>query len=198
MQTRILDILTNEQLLRLSGACADDGRPLAHQVFFDADCWEVPGRFHQLAQMPRPLSPGASGPGRRPFRPQLWHREPTLFLADGRQAGSCSATRNWLRSGVPARQLRVQSVGRGAPLDRAWWGRSWGRYRRPRDQSDYVQAGAEDLERIPAPGSPVWWRARAGRGGRYTGFRATRRRTTLNRLRQRPGPGTTLRCSRTS
>ncbi|MES2484225.1 MAG: OmpA family protein [Pseudomonadota bacterium] len=161
MQTRILDILTNEQLLRLSGACADDGRPLAHQVFFDADCWEVPDDFtsflkchaHYLLEHPglvALLSGHSYGTGSQRF----------FWLMGDRRA---HAVRHALvRSGVPARQLRVQSVGEARPSIELG-GQELGRYRR-RVTIDYVQAGAEDLERIPAPGSPVWWRAVLGAG----------------------------------
>ncbi len=45
-QTQIL--LTREQELRASGECDDDGRPLARQVFFEADNWLVPESYGNL------------------------------------------------------------------------------------------------------------------------------------------------------
>lgn len=161
MQIRILDILTNEQLLRLSGACADDGRPLAHHVFFEADCWEVPDEFtgflkchaHYLLEHPglvAVLSGHSYGIGSQRF----------FWLMGDRRA---HAVRHALvRAGVPSSQLRVQSVGEARPsIELA--GDELGRYRR-RVSIDYMQADAKDLERIPQPGSPTWWRAVLGAG----------------------------------
>jgi len=161
MQVRILDILTNEQLLRMSGACAPDGRPLAQQVFFEPDCWEISEDFlpllrthaHYLLQNPdlvAVLSGHSYGTGSQRY----------FWLMGDRRA---QAVRHALiRAGVPASQVRMQSVGEARPsIEMA--GGELARYRR-RVAIDYLRAGAKDLDRIAEPGSPNWWRAVLGAG----------------------------------
>ncbi len=161
MQVRILDILTNQQLLRMSGACADDGRPLAHQVFFEPDAWEVGDDFSRMLKShaqylaKRPdlvavLSGHSTGTGSQRY----------FWLMGDRRA--YAVRQAFIRAGVHARQLRVQSAGAARPsIELA--GEELARYRR-RVTIDYLTVGAEDLERIPRPGSPVWWRAVLGAG----------------------------------
>jgi len=190
VQTRILDILTNEHLLRLSGACADDGRPLAHQVFFDADCWEIPDDFgdflkcHAQYLLAHPdlvaiLSGHSYGTGSQRF----------FWLMGDRRAHAVRHA--FVRAGVPAHQLRVQSVGEARPLIEQG-GQELGRYRR-RVTIDYAQAGAEDLERIPAPGSATWWRSVLGAGPmhRLPGHQPARRGQSSSAA-SRPGNSTSV------
>jgi hypothetical protein len=164
VQIRILDILTKEQLLRLSAACAEDGRPLAHQVFFEPDCWEITDDFNPLLHrhaawlIQRPdlvavLSGHSTGTGSQRF----------FWLMGDRRA---HAVRQALvRAGVPAHQLRVQSAGEARPSIESG-GAELARYRR-RVTIDYVEADDASLSRIPQPGSAVWWRSVLGAGSMH-------------------------------
>src|SRR4051812_47356277 len=114
VQIRILDILTNEQLVRMSGACAANGKPLAQHVFFEPDAWEISEDFtgmlrtHAAWLLKRPnlvavLSGHSTGTGSQRF----------FWLMGDRRA---HAVRHGLiRAGVPAGQLRVHSVGEARP-----------------------------------------------------------------------------------
>ena len=48
MQHKTQTLLAREQTWRSTGACASDGRPLAHQVFFEPDNWLVPEDYALL------------------------------------------------------------------------------------------------------------------------------------------------------
>ena len=161
MQTRILEILTKEHVLRLSGACADDGRPLTQQVFFEPDCWEITDDFSAMLQMhaawliERPglvavLSGHSTGTGSQRF----------FWLMGDRRAHAVRQA--FVRAGVPAHQLRMQSAGEARPSIELG-GAELARYRR-RVTIDYVEAGDASLERIAQPGSPGWWRSVLGAG----------------------------------
>ncbi len=192
MQTRILDILTNEQLLRLSGACADDGRPLAHQVFFEPDAWEVGDEFARLLQsharylLQRPdlvavISGHSYGTGSQRY---FW------FMGDRR---ALTVRQAFARCGVPGHQLRIQSVGEARPSIESG-GPELARWRR-RVTIDYVPAGAADLERIPAPGSADWWRSVLGAGPLHRlpgAMPAAARRAQSSSAASRPGNSTSV------
>jgi hypothetical protein len=192
VRTRILDILTNEQLLRLSGASADDGRPLAHHVFFEADCWEVGDDFADLLQrhahylLSRPelvavISGHSTGTGSQRF---FW------LMGDRRALAVRHALK---RCGVPGAQLRIQSAGEARPSIESG-GPELGRWRR-RVTIDYVAADAEDLAHIPSPGSPDWWRAALGAGPlhRLPGtMRAPGGRAQSSSAASRPGNSTSV------
>jgi len=48
VQHKTQTLLAREEAWRCSGACARDGRPLAHQVFFEPDNWLVPDDYSPL------------------------------------------------------------------------------------------------------------------------------------------------------
>ncbi|MBC7437672.1 MAG: OmpA family protein [Bdellovibrionales bacterium] len=190
MQVRILDILTNEKLLRLSGACAADGRPLTRQVFFEPDCWELPDEFDRML---------------RRHAGYLLDHPDTIAVLSGHSYGTGSQRFFWLmgdrralavrhalhRAGVPASQMRIQSVGEARPsIELA--GDELARYRR-RVTIDYVQAGDEDLARIAQPGSPDWWRSvlGAGQGKKLPGGIAFHPRQSSSAA-SRPGNNTSV------
>ena len=190
MQVRILDILTNQHLLRMSGACAKDGQPLAQQVFFEPDCWEVSDDFHpmlkthahyllQHPELVAVLSGHSYGTGSQRF----------FWLMGDRRA--LAVRHAFIRAGVPASQLRIQSVGEARPsIELA--GDELARYRR-RVTIEYLQAGAEDLDRIAQPGSPDWWRSvlGAGPGHKVPGSMAFSTRQSSSAA-SRPGNSTSV------
>lgn len=195
MQIRILDILTNEQLLRMSGACAADGRPLAHHVFFEPDAWEISHDFagmlktHALWLIKRPqlvavLSGHSTGTGSQRF----------FWLMGDRRAHAVRQA--FIRAGVPASQLRVHSAGEARPSIESG-GAELARYRR-RVTIDYLDAADANLERIPQPGSPDWWRAVLGAGpvhklpGPPPGDAGRLRLTQSSSAASRPGNNTSV------
>ena len=190
MQVRILDILTNEKLLRLSGACAADGQPLTRQVFFEPDCWELSDEFNGML---------------RRHAAFLLHHPETIAVLSGHSYGTGSQRFFWLmgdrralavrhvliHAGVPASQIRIQSVGEARPsFEMA--GDELACYRR-RVTIDYVQIDDEDLARIAQPGSPDWWRSvlGAGRGQKLPGGIAFHPRQSSSDA-SRPGNNTSV------
>ncbi len=163
MPHKTLTILAREQDLLLSGACADDGRPLAHQVFFDADNWLVPDCYAQMLgahaaylvacpEQAAVISGHSSGTGSHRF---FW------LMGDRRAIAVRSAL---VKAGAAPKQLQVQSQGAARPLIEMA-GDEVGRYRH-RVSIDYLTLDAATVPPVPSEGSAQWWRSVLGAGNR--------------------------------
>ena len=152
-------ILAHEQALRLSGACAHDGRPLAHQVFFEPDAWLVPDCYAQMLRahadylvahpdLAAVLSGHSSGTGSHRF----------FWLMSDRRA--IAVRTPLLKAGAASKQLLVHSQGGERPLIEMA-GDHVGRYRR-RVTIDYFTLEDAAASAIPEQGSPQWWRSVLG------------------------------------
>jgi outer membrane protein OmpA-like peptidoglycan-associated protein len=152
-------ILAREQVLRASGTCADDGRPLAHQVFFDSDNWLLPEGYAQM------LAAHAA---------YLLAQPGLVALISGHSYGTGSHRFFWLmgdrralavrmaliKAGAAPGQLLAQSRGAARPLIEMA-GDDVGRYRR-RVTIDYLPHEAMKSPSVPADGSALWWRSVMG------------------------------------
>lgn len=161
MPHKTLTLLAREQALRSSGACASDGRPLAHQVFFEPDNWLVPEAYRQLLDahaaylvaqpdLAAVVSGHSCGTGSHRF----------FWLMGDRRALAVRAA--LVKAGAAPDQLLVQSRGAARPLIELA-GEDVARYRR-RVTIDYVQPGAATTSPVPAEGSAQWWRSVLGSG----------------------------------
>ncbi|HYW58723.1 MAG TPA: OmpA family protein [Polaromonas sp.] len=161
MPHKTLTILAHEEELRMSGACADDGRPLAHQVFFEADNWLVPEGYEQLLQahaaylsghpeLAAVISGHSYGTGSHRF----------FWLMGDRRAIAVRAA--LLKAGAAPEQLLAQSQGAARPLIEMA-GEDVGRYRR-RVTIDYLRLDAVAAPPVPPDGSAQWWRSVMGGG----------------------------------
>ena len=161
MPHQTLTILAREQALRSSGACAGDGRPLAHQVFFEADNLLVPDCYAPML--------GAHGAY------LVAHPELAVVLC-GHSYGTGSHRFFWLmgdrralavraivlKAGAARGQLLVQSQGAARPqIEMA--GDDVGRYRR-RVTIAYLKLDAVAAPPVPPDGSTQWWRSVLGAG----------------------------------
>ena len=155
-------ILAHEQALRQSGACADDGRPLAHQVFFEADNWLLPESYAQMLRahaaylMAHPelaavISGHSYGTGSHRF----------FWLMGDRRAMAVRAA--LLKAGAAPGQVLAQSQGAARPLIEMA-GEDVGRYRR-RVTIDYLRLDAVAAPPVPPDGSAQWWRSVLGGRG---------------------------------
>lgn len=158
---KIQILLAREQFWRCSGACAGDGRPLAHQVFFEPDNWLVPEAYgllldaHAAYLVAHPdlaavVSGHSCGTGSHRF----------FWLMGDRRALAVRAA--LIKAGAAPEQLLVQSRGAARPLIELA-GDDVARYRR-RVTIDYVQPGAATTSPVPAEGSVRWWRSVLGAG----------------------------------
>ncbi len=154
-------ILAHEEALRLSGARADDGRPLAHQVFFDADNWLVPDGYEPMLkahaaylaghpELAAVISGHSYGTGSHRF----------FWLMGDRRAMAVRAA--LLKAGATRAQLLAQSQGAARPLIEMA-GEDVGRYRR-RVTIEYVRLDAVAAPPVPPEGSAQWWRSVMGGG----------------------------------
>jgi outer membrane protein OmpA-like peptidoglycan-associated protein len=170
---KIQILLDREQALLSSGACAADGRPLAHQVFFEPDNWLVPECYAQLlaahaayladnSDLAAVLSGHSYGTGSHRF---FW------LMGDRRAIAVRSAL---IKAGAAPGQVLVQSQGAARPqIELA--GGDVARYRR-RVTIDYVPLNTATAPPVPAEGSAHWWRSVLGvshprkmpRGGQST------------------------------
>lgn len=161
MPHKTLTILAREQILRSSGACASDGRPLAQQVFFEPDSWLVPDGFAPLLaahaaylvahpELAAVISGHSYGTGSHRF----------FWLMGDRRALAVRAA--LIKAGAAHGQLLVQSQGAERPLIEMA-GEDVGRYRR-RVTIDYLQFDAVAAPPVPADGSALWWRSVMGAG----------------------------------
>jgi outer membrane protein OmpA-like peptidoglycan-associated protein len=154
-----LTLLAHEEVLRLSGACADDGRPLAHQVFFEADNWLVPDDYapllaaHAAYLIAQPglaavVSGHSYGTGSHRF----------FWLMGDRRAIAVRAA--LIKAGARPGQLLVQSRGAARPqIEMA--GEDVARYRR-RVTIDYVNPESVTASPVAPDGSAQWWRSVLG------------------------------------
>ena len=153
MPHRLHEILDQEQQLRESGACAPDGRPLAHLIFFEPDSWLLPDGYSQLLaahaayllnhpQLTAVVSGHSYGSGSHRF----------FWLMGDRRA--LAVQRQLVHAGVRPGQLRVQSKG-AARASIVAVGKDFGCYRR-RVAIDYVDTGVTPAAQ---PGSTEWWRS---------------------------------------
>lgn len=161
MPHQTLTILAREQALRSSGACAGDGRPLAHQVFFEADNWLVPDCYAPMLgahgaylvahpELAAVLCGHSYGTGSHRF----------FWLMGDRRALAVRSI--FLKAGAARGQLLVQSQGAARPqIEMA--GDDVGRYRR-RVTIDYLKPDAVTASPVPADGSKQWWRCVLGAG----------------------------------
>ena len=166
MPHRLQDILHREQQLRDSGACATDGRPLAHLVFFDPDSWLLPDGYDALLAahaaylqahpgLTAVVSGHSYGSGSHRF----------FWLMGDRRA--LAVQHKLVAAGVRPQQLKVQSKG-AARSSIAAIGKEFGCYRR-RVSIDYLDKSAA----APAPpGSTEWWRGVFG-SPRFGGAHST-------------------------
>lgn len=155
-------LLAQEQALRLSGASADDGRPLAHQVFFEADSWLVPESYGPLLQahaaylvahpeLAAVISGHSYGTGSHRF----------FWLMGDRRAMAVRAA--LLKAGASRKQVMAQSQGAARPqIEMA--GQDVGRYRR-RVTIEYLRLDSVAAPPVPPDGSAQWWRSVLGGGG---------------------------------
>lgn len=170
---KIQILLAREQVWRTSGARAGDGRPLAHQVFFEPDNWLVPDAYAQLLQahaaylVAQPglvavVSGHSYGTGSHRF---FW------LMGDRRAIAVRSAL---IKAGAVPSQVLVQSRGAARPLIEMA-GEAVARYRR-RVSIDYVKPDAVTASPVPLDGSAQWWRSVLGAG---TGVKLPADRPTL-------------------
>ena len=161
MPHKTLTLLTREQVLRSSGACACDGRPLAHQVFFEPDNWLVPSCYEPLLgahaaylvahpELAAVLSGHSYGTGSHRF---FW------LMGDRRAIAVREAL---VKAGAASGRLLVQSQGAARPMIEMA-GDAVGRYRR-RVTIDYLKPDAVTASPVPADGSKHWWRCVLGAG----------------------------------
>lgn len=161
MHHKTLDILVREEAFRSSGACANDGRPLAHQVFFEPDNWLIPEGYEQMLrahatylvvhpELAAVISGHSYGTGSHRF----------FWLMGDRRAIAVRAA--LVKAGAAPEQLMVQSQGAARPqIELA--GDDVGRYRR-RVTIDYVELDAVTSPPVPSDGSAQWWRSVMGSG----------------------------------
>jgi len=160
---KIQILLDREQALLSSGACAGDGRPLARQVFFEADNWLVPDIYSDLlaahaawlASRPeqRVLVSGHSyGTGSHRF---FW------LMGDRRAIAVRSAL---IKAGAGPKQVLIQSRGAARPLIEMA-GEEVAQYRR-RVTMDYLDSQAAKAPSVAPEGSAAWWRLVFGSGGK--------------------------------
>ena len=159
MSHKIQILLAREQLWRCSGACACDGRPLAHQVFFEPDNWLVPEDHaallaaHGVYLVAHPdlaavVSGHSCGTGSHRF----------FWLMGDRRALAVRAA--LIKAGAAPAQVLVQSRGAARPqIELA--GEDVARYRR-RVTIDYVALDVAKASPVPAEGSTRWWRSVLG------------------------------------
>lgn len=161
MPHKTLTILAREQALRLSGACAADGRPLAHQVFFDPDNWLIPEGYEQMLgahaayltahpELAAVIYGHSCGTGSHRF----------FWLMGDRRAIAVRAA--LVKAGAASGQLLVQSQGAARPLIEMA-GEDVGRYRR-RVAIHYLKLDAVASPPVPRDGSAQWWRSVLGSG----------------------------------
>ncbi len=161
MPHKTLTILAREQDLRTSGACAGDGRPLAHQVFFEPDNWLLPDCYSQMLRahaaylvahpdMVAVISGHSYGTGSHRF----------YWLMGDRRAIAVRAA--LVKAGAAPGQLRMQSQGATRPLIEMA-GEDVGRYRR-RVTIDYLTLDTVSASVVPPDGSAQWWRSVLGSG----------------------------------
>lgn len=161
MQHKTQTLLAREQAWRTSGARARDGRPLAHQVFFEADNWLVPDDYapllaahaaYLMAQsgLAAVVSGHSYGTGSHRF---FW------LMGDRRAIAVRSAL---IKAGALPSQLLVQSRGAARPLIEMA-GEDVARYRR-RVTIDYVNPEAVTASPVAPDGSAQWWRSVMGAG----------------------------------
>ncbi len=161
-------ILAHEEALRQTGACADDGRPLAHQVFFEPDNWLVPDGYEPMLkahaayladhpELAAVISGHSYGTGSHRF----------FWLMGDRRAMAVRAA--LLKAGAAPEQVLAQSQGAARPLIEMA-GKDVGRYRR-RVTIDYVRLDAVAEAPVPPDGSAQWWRSVMGGGMQLPGDR---------------------------
>ena len=161
MQHKTQILLAREQAWRSSGACAPDGRPLAHQVFFEPDNWLVPNDYapllaaHAAYLVGQPglaavMSGHSYGTGSHRF---FW------LMGDRRAIAVRSAL---IKAGARSAQLLVQSRGAARPLIEMA-GETVARYRR-RVTIHYVNPDAITASPVAPDGSAQWWRSVMGAG----------------------------------
>lgn len=161
MAHHTLILLAREQDLHASGACAADGRPLAHQVFFGPDNWFVPESYSSLLaahaaylathpELAAVVSGHSYGTGSNRF----------FWLMGERRALAVRAA--LIKAGAAAKQLLAQSRGGARPLIEMA-GDEVGRYRR-RVTIDYLRLDAVAALPVPKEGSAQWWRSVFGSG----------------------------------
>jgi len=156
-------ILHREQQLHHSGACADDGRPLAQQLFFEPDNWLVPDHYDSL------LAAHAAYLAAHPE----W-----VAVVSGHSCGTGSHRYFWLmgdrralavraalvKAGARPEQVLMQSRGVARPLIEMA-GEDVARYRR-RVSMDYLESQAAKTSEVAPEGSAAWWRSVFGPGGK--------------------------------
>ena len=159
MSHKIQSLMDRELALLSSGACAGDGRPLAHQVFFEPDNWLVPESYAQMLlshaayladhpELAAVVSGHSYGTGSHRF---------FLLTADRRAMAVRSAL---IKAGAAPAQVLVQSRGAARPqIELA--GDDVARYRR-RVTIDYVPLNSAAASPVPAEGSARWWRSVLG------------------------------------
>lgn len=161
MQHKTQTLLAREQAWRSSGACAPDGRPLAHQIFFEPDNWLVPEDYapllaaHAAYLLDQPslaavMSGHSYGTGSHRF---FW------LMGDRRAIAVRSAL---IKAGARSGQLLVQSRGAARPLIEMA-GEDVARYRR-RVTIDYVNPETIAASPVAPDGSAQWWRSVLGVG----------------------------------
>ncbi len=159
MSHKMQVLLDREQALCSSGACACDGRPLAHQVFFEPDNWLVPDSYVPMlashaaylaahSDLAAVVSGHSYGTGSHRF---FW------LMGDRRAMAVRSAL---VKAGAAPAQVLVQSRGAARPqIELA--GDDVARYRR-RVAIDYVPLNSATAPPVPAEGSAHWWRSVLG------------------------------------
>lgn len=159
MSHKMQILLDRELALLSSDARASDGRPLAHQVFFEPDNWLVPETYEQLllshaayladhSDLAAVVSGHSYGTGSHRF---FW------LMGDRRAMAVRSAL---IKAGAAPAQVLVQSRGAARPqIELA--GDDVARYRR-RVTIDYVPLNSATAPPVPAEGSPHWWRSVLG------------------------------------
>lgn len=161
MTHKIELLLDHENSLRQTATLAEDGRPLARQVFFEPDNWLVPEDFEPLLaahasylaahpELAVVVSGHSYGTGSNRF----------FWLMGDRRAMAVRAA--LLKAGAQAEQVLVQSRGAARPeIELA--GKDVARYRR-RVTIDYLPRDAAQTQAVPAEGSAPWWRSVFGVG----------------------------------
>jgi outer membrane protein OmpA-like peptidoglycan-associated protein len=156
---KVQTLLDREQALLSSGACASDGQPLAHQIFFEPDNWLVPESYAQMlaahaaylaahSDLAAVVSGHSYGTGSHRF---FW------LMGDRRAMAVRSAL---IKAGAAPEQVLVQSRGAARPqIEMA--GDDVARYRR-RVTIDYVPLNNPAAPPVPAEGSAHWWRSVLG------------------------------------
>ena len=156
-------ILSREQQRHHSGECAADGRPLAQQLFFEADDWQVPESYADLlaahaaylaarVELGVLLSGHSCGTGSHRF----------FWLMGDRRALAVRAA--LVKAGASPKQVLVQSRGAARPLIEMA-GEEVAQYRR-RVTMDYLDSHAAKAPPIAPEGSAAWWHSVFGSGGK--------------------------------